>query len=90
MTLAWLVVVLSCIAILLLLYMVEHGASSSVASVFYLVPPTTAIQAWICFGESFDMLGVLGFVMAAMAVYLVVKKPVLFRPKLSAALSREV
>jgi drug/metabolite transporter (DMT)-like permease len=58
--------------------------------VFYLVPPTTAIQAWICFGESFDMLGVLGFVMAAMAVYLVVKKPVLFRPKLSAALSREV
>ncbi|SVE63742.1 uncharacterized protein METZ01_LOCUS516596 [marine metagenome] len=55
-----------------------------------MVPPTTAIQAWICFGESFDMLGVLGFVMAAMAVYLVVKKPVLFRPKLSAALSREV
>lgn len=89
LTLAWLVVVLSCVAILLLLYMVEHGASSSVASVFYLVPPTTAIQAWICFGESFDLLGALGFVMAAIAVYLVVKKPVLLRRSRPVALSPE-
>ncbi|KJY82833.1 multidrug transporter [Vibrio galatheae] len=74
-TMIWLVVVLSCIAILLLLYMVEHGASSSVASVFYLVPPTTAIQAWIMFGESFDSLGVFGFMCAAVAVYLVAKAP---------------
>ncbi|WP_039953686.1 EamA family transporter, partial [Vibrio tubiashii] len=71
----WLVVVLSCVAILLLLYMVEHGAASSVASVFYLVPPTTAVQAWLMFGESFDGLGVLGFAFAALAVYLVAKAP---------------
>lgn len=71
----WLVVVLSCFAILLLLYMVEHGAASSVASVFYLVPPTTAIQAWLIFDERFDWLGAVGFALAAIAVYLVVKKP---------------
>lgn len=82
LTLGWLVVVLSCVAILLLLYMVEHGAASSVASVFYLVPPTTAVQAWVCFGESFDQLGALGFVLAALAVYLVVKKPVLWRKRM--------
>ena len=75
LTMVWLVVVLSCVAILLLLYMVEHGAASSVASVFYLVPPTTAIQAWLMFGESFDLYGALGFALAAVAVYLVVKKP---------------
>lgn len=75
LTLLWLVVVLSCVAILLLLYMVKQGASSSVASVFYLVPPTTALQAWLLFGESFDLLGLLGFILAAVAVYLVVKKP---------------
>lgn len=77
LTLLWLVVVLSCVAILLLLYMVKHGASSSVASVFYLVPPTTALQAWVLFGESFDFVGFIGFTLAAMAVYLVVKKPAL-------------
>lgn len=75
LTLIWLVVVLSCVAILLLLYMVEHGASSSVASVFYLVPPTTAIQAWLIFGESFDIYGAMGFALSAAAVYLVVRKP---------------
>ncbi|MFM2587972.1 DMT family transporter [Vibrio sp. TBV020] len=75
LTLIWLVVVLSCIAVLLLLYMVKQGAASSVASVFYLVPPTTAIQAWIMFGESFDAYGVVGFVFAAFAVFLVTKAP---------------
>ncbi|MGF1718575.1 DMT family transporter [Vibrio kyushuensis] len=75
LTLVWLVVVLSCVAVLLLLYMVEHGASSSVASVFYLVPPTTALQAWFMFEESFDWQGGLGFILAAIAVYLVIKKP---------------
>jgi drug/metabolite transporter (DMT)-like permease len=74
-TLIWLVVVLSCVAILLLLYMVKNGAASSVASVFYLVPPTTALQAWFAFGESFDWMGIIGFVLAATAVYLVAKKP---------------
>ena len=75
LTLLWLVVVLSCFAVLLLLYMVEHGAASSVASVFYLVPPVTAIQAWLMFGESFDALGGIGFAVAALAVYLVTRTP---------------
>ncbi|WP_159652953.1 DMT family transporter [Vibrio atypicus] len=82
LTLAWLVIVLSCIAVLLLLYMVKHGASSSVASVFYLVPPTTAVQAWLIFGESFDWMGGIGFAFAALAVYLVAKKPDFTLPKL--------
>jgi len=88
LTLIWLVVVLSCVAILLLLYMVENGASSNVASVFYLVPPTTAIQAWLIFGESFDVYGAMGFALSATAVYLVVKKPELIRFRRPAALNR--
>ncbi|MGL6313243.1 DMT family transporter [Vibrio sp. WXL103] len=75
LTLVWMVVVLSCVAILLLLYMVKNGAASSVAAVFYLVPPTTALQAWLAFGEAFDWMGLVGFVLAAKAVYLVAKKP---------------
>ncbi|RTZ18218.1 DMT family transporter [Vibrio aquaticus] len=75
LTLIWLVVVLSCVAVLLLLFMVEKGASAQVASVFYLVPPVTAIQAWLMFDESFDMLGIGGFLLAALAVYLVAKAP---------------
>ncbi|KJY75198.1 DMT family transporter [Vibrio nigripulchritudo] len=73
-TLTWLVVVLSVLAVLLLLYMVEHGESEKVASTFYLVPPVTAIQAWLLFDESFDLMGVVGFGCAALAVYLVASK----------------
>jgi drug/metabolite transporter (DMT)-like permease len=39
---AWLVLVLSIGAVMLLLLMVRHGAVSKVATLFYLVPPTTA------------------------------------------------
>jgi drug/metabolite transporter (DMT)-like permease len=74
-TLLWLVFALSVVAVLLLLYMVKHGESSKVASVFYLVPPTTAFQAWLVFDERFDLFGAVGFACAALAVYLVVRKP---------------
>lgn len=75
LTLLWLVFVLSVVAIMLLLYMVKHGESSKVASTFYLVPPMTAFQAWLVFGEKFDGYGVIGFMLAACAVFLVTRKP---------------
>ena len=73
--LMWLVLVVSVAAILLLLYMIKQGDSSSVASTFYLIPPMTAFQAWIIFGEHFDTQGAVGFALAAIAVYLVIRKP---------------
>ncbi|MGF1751532.1 DMT family transporter [Vibrio cionasavignyae] len=75
LTMLWLVVVLSGVAVLLLLYMVKHGESSKVASVFYLVPPVAAVQAWLLFGEYFDQFGMLGFALASASVYLVAKAP---------------
>ncbi len=71
----WLVVVLSCIAVILLLYMVQQGASEKVATVFYLVPPMTALQAWVIFGSTFDVVAAIGMGLTVVAVYLVVKKP---------------
>lgn len=73
--LMWLVLVVSVTAILLLLYMIKQGDASSVASTFYLIPPMTAFQAWIIFGEHFDIQGAVGFALAAVAVYLVIRKP---------------
>ena len=70
----WLVLVVSVSAILLLLYMIKKGDSSSVASTFYLIPPMTAFQAWIIFGEHFDTQGAVGFTLAAIAVYLVIDR----------------
>ncbi|WP_087018534.1 DMT family transporter [Thaumasiovibrio subtropicus] len=73
--LAWLVFGLSFTAILLLLVMVRLGEASKVAATFYLVPPVTALQAWIAFGETMSWQGGIGFVLSAIAVYLVSAKP---------------
>jgi drug/metabolite transporter (DMT)-like permease len=71
LALAWLVVVLSLGAIFLLLYLIRHGAATRVASLFYLVPPTTALIAWPLFGESYSLLAAAGMGLGMLAVWLV-------------------
>ena len=69
--LAFLVLVLSAGAVLLLLGLIRHGAASRVASLFFLVPPVTALIAWLVFGESLGPVAVLGMAVVAVGVALV-------------------
>ena len=68
--LGWSVVVLSVGAISLLYWLLRHGASAGVARLFYLVPPVTALQAWLLFGETLDALAIAGMVFIAVGVAL--------------------
>jgi len=57
-----------------LLYMlIQRGAAASVTSLMYLVPPTTAMLAWLLFGETITWATLLGTVMAAVGVSLAVR-----------------
>ncbi len=59
-----------------LLYMlIQRGAAASVTSLMYLVPPTTAVMAWLLFGEPFTALTVAGIALTAFGVSLVVRAP---------------
>ena len=69
LSLAWLVFALSVVAILLLMYMVEQGEAAKVTSYLYLVPPVTAIEAWILFDEHLTALSVVGMFLCAFSVY---------------------
>jgi drug/metabolite transporter (DMT)-like permease len=69
----WLVVVLSVGAVSLLMVLVRQGAAAKVASLFYLVPPTTAVFAWLLFGETLGTLALVGMAVAAAGVALVQK-----------------
>lgn len=73
LTLGWLVLILSIAAILLLMALIKKGEASRVASLFYLVPPVTALQAWWLFDERLPWLGLLGMAIAIIGVVLVVK-----------------
>ena len=68
--LGWLVLVLSIGAISLLNWLIRHGSAINVASLFYLTPPTTALLAWLLFGETLTGLALLGMALAVWGVYL--------------------
>ena len=72
--LGWLVLVLSIGAISLLNLLIHSGSAVNVASLFYLVPLSTALIAWAIFGETLPPISLLGMVLAVGGVYLVVKQ----------------
>ena len=67
----WSIVVLSFGAVTLLLWLIAQGAASRVSSLFFLVPPTTALMAWLLFDERLPPLAMVGMVVAVLGVALV-------------------
>jgi drug/metabolite transporter (DMT)-like permease len=68
--LGWLVLALSIGAISLLNWLIRHGSAVNVASLFYLTPPTTALLAWLLFGETLAGPALAGMALAVWGVYL--------------------
>ena len=59
----------------LLYLLIQRGAATQVTSLMYLVPPCTAVMAWLLFGEVFTASMVLGMLLTAAGVALVVRSP---------------
>ncbi len=72
LSMAWLVLGVSIGAILLLMWLIRQGAASQVASLFYLVPPVTALEAYLLFDERLGGLAMVGGLIAITGVALVV------------------
>lgn len=70
---AWSVLGLTLGGSSLLYLLIQRGAATSVASLFYLVPPTTALIAWALFGESISALTIAGTALTALGVSVVVR-----------------
>ncbi len=69
--LGWLVIVLSFGAVTLFYILIRRGAASRVASLFYLVPPSTALLAWLLFDETFGPWALAGMGLVVLGVALV-------------------
>jgi len=68
--LVWLVLVLSVGAVSLLNWLIRYRSAVNVASLFYLVPPSTALFAWLLFGDTFSGMALVGMAVAVWGVYL--------------------
>lgn len=75
LAMAWLVIVLSIFAVGLMYWLIRRAAAANVASLFYLVPATTALLAWLLFDERLNLAAIAGMALCAGAVLIVnVKK----------------
>ncbi len=72
--LIWIVLMLSIASIVLLYGMLRTGSASKVSSLYYLVPPTAAIQAYFLFDEVIGLVGLVGMAFAGLGVVLVMRQ----------------
>ena len=72
---AWSVLALTLGGSSLLYLLIQRGAAASVTSLMYLVPPATALLAWLLFAEPITALTIVGTVLTAVGVALVVRQP---------------
>jgi drug/metabolite transporter (DMT)-like permease len=70
---AWSVLALTLGGSSLLYLLIQRGAATTVTSLMYLVPPTTALMAYLLFGEPLTALTLLGMGITAVGVSLVVR-----------------
>jgi drug/metabolite transporter (DMT)-like permease len=74
---AWSVLVLTLGGSSLLYLLIQRRAATAVTSLLYLVPPCTAVMAWMLFGEQLTAPVLGGLAMTAAGVWLVVRAPAL-------------
>ena len=72
---AWSVLGLTLGGSSLLYLLIQRGAAAKVTSLMYLVPPCTALLAWMLFREPINAFTVAGIALTALGVSLVVRAP---------------
>lgn len=72
---AWSVLGLTLGGSSLLYLLIQRGAAAKVASLMYLVPPCTALIAWVLFDEPVTLFTVAGIALTALGVSLVIRAP---------------
>lgn len=73
--LGWMAIVVSVGAVSILVVLIRHGEVSRVAGLFYLVPVSAAITAYLLFGQSIAATQWLGIAIAGGGVMLVTQRP---------------
>lgn len=70
---AWSVLGLTLGGSSLLYLLIQRGAATTVTSLLYLVPPTTAVMAWLLLGEPITGLTIVGTALTAIGVAIVMR-----------------
>ncbi len=61
-------------AFTILMFLIKKNSASKTVSFFFLIPPTTAIIAWLFLGEILNNLDIIGFAIATLGVFIATRK----------------
>ena len=61
-------------AFTILMFLIKNNSASKTISIFFLIPPTTALMAWLFLNEKLNNLDLIGFVIATLGVYIATRK----------------
>ncbi|MGC6484807.1 MAG: DMT family transporter [Candidatus Puniceispirillales bacterium] len=75
LSMVWVILFISLGAISILMLLIRKGRMAATSSLFFLVPPVSAVLGHLIFDEQYGVLGMLGFVLASAGVWLVNRKP---------------
>ena len=73
LAMTWIVATVSVGAITILMILIRTGQMAATSSLFFMVPPVSAIMSYFAFGETLSYLDILGFIIACFGVWLVNK-----------------
>ena len=57
-------------AFTILMFLIKKNSASKTVSVFFLIPTTSAIMAWVFLNETLTNIDVVGFLIASVGVYI--------------------
>ena len=52
------------------MFLIKKNSASKTVSIFFLIPATSALMAWIFLNENLSNLDILGFVITSIGVYI--------------------
>jgi drug/metabolite transporter (DMT)-like permease len=61
-------------AFTILMFLIKNNSASKTVSIFFLIPPTTAIMAWLFLNEKLTNSDLIGFAVATLGVYIATRK----------------
>ena len=74
LSMSWQILMVSFGAFTILMYLIKIDSASKTSNLFFLVPPTTAIMAWLVLGEELYRNDLIGLIIAAIGVYIATRK----------------
>ena len=61
-------------AFTILMFLIKNNSASKTVTIFFLIPPTTAVMAWLFLDEALNNLDLIGFAVATVGVYIATRK----------------